>query len=83
MTKRQKAVERLLSKPTDYTWDELRSVMKAFGYEMRMTGGSGRKFIHPDTRETLYFHEPHPLKLLKLYQVRDAIQFLREQGHLQ
>jgi hypothetical protein len=82
MTKREKAAERLLSQPSDFSWTELATLMRSFGYELKKTGGSGRKFIHAQTGATLFMHEPHPGKFLKAYQVREAIRFLRQEGHL-
>ena len=82
MTKRHKAAERLLSKPTDFEWAELKVLMEAFGYELKTTGGSGRKFIHAESKATLFIHEPHPARVLKAYQVRDVIQFLRQEEHI-
>jgi hypothetical protein len=82
MTKRQKLVERLESKPSDFEWAELKLLMENFGYQLRTTGGSGRKFIHGQTQATLFMHEPHPTKVLKAYQVREAIRFLQQEGHL-
>jgi hypothetical protein len=82
MTKRQKLIERLQSRPTDFEWPELKPLMESFGYELSTAGGSGRKFIHPQTRATLFMHEPHPGKILKAYQVREAIRFLKQEGHL-
>jgi predicted RNA binding protein YcfA (HicA-like mRNA interferase family) len=83
MTKHQKVVARLLAKPSDFEWRELKVLMETFGYELKTTGGSGRKFIHPETRATLFLHEPHPGKILKAYQVKDAIHFLKQEGHIQ
>lgn len=79
MAKLQKAVARLLAKPVDYTWDELLSLMIALGYEVRTSGGSGRKFFDPATKALFFLHEPHPSKILKAYQVRAVIQFLRRE----
>jgi hypothetical protein len=79
MSKLQKAIARLLGKPTDYTWDELSALMSVLGYELRTSGGSGRKFFDPSTKTLLFMHEPHPSKLLKAYQVRAAVQFLRKE----
>lgn len=81
MSKRQKALQRLLAKPTDFTWSELKSVMESFGYELKVTGGSGRKFVRPEA--IFAIHEPHPHKLLKAYQVRAVIEFLTKEGHIQ
>jgi hypothetical protein len=79
VAKLQKAVARLLAKPVDYTWDELLSLMIALGYEVRTSGGSGRKFFDPATKALFFLHEPHPSKILKAYQVRAVIQFLRRE----
>jgi hypothetical protein len=80
VSKRDKAVARLLSKPKDFTWEELVTVMMACGYEVKTTGGSGRKFIHPESKATLYMHQPHPSNVLKAYQVKEAIAELTERG---
>lgn len=82
MSKRQKAIDRVLSKPSDFGWDELSLLMEGFGYDVKTTGGSGRKFIHPESRATLFMHQPHPSKILKAYQVREVIQFLKQEKHI-
>ncbi len=79
MTKRDKPLSRLLAKPSDFEWDELNAIMTAFGYELKKAGGSGRKFIHPETQATLFMHEPHPAKVLKAYQVKEVIRFLGQE----
>ena len=78
MSKHQKLIVRLLSRPSDFEWAELRVLMDAFGYELKATGGSGRKFIHAQTRATLFMHEPHPARILKAYQIREIIHFLKQ-----
>ncbi len=83
MAKLQKIIARLQSRPSDFTWAELKQIMQAFGYELKTSGGSGRKFIHSDSKATLFMHEPHPGKILKAYQVKDAIHFLKQEKHIQ
>jgi predicted RNA binding protein YcfA (HicA-like mRNA interferase family) len=56
--------------------------MSFLGYEMRTTGGSGRKFIHPSSGTVLFMHQPHPSNILKAYQVREVIKHLRKEGRL-
>jgi len=56
--------------------------MQAFGYELRTASGSSRKFIHSETQATLFMHEAHPAKVLKAYQVREAISFLKQEKHI-
>lgn len=82
MSRREKAILRLLSKPKDFTWEELVTVMTASGYELKTTGGSGRKFIHTKTGSTMFIHQPHPSNVLKAYQVKEAIEELMESGCL-
>lgn len=82
MGKAEKALKRLESKPSDYTWSELVSVMNSLGYEMKTNAGSSRKFIHPITKATLMLHEPHPSSILKAYQIRAVLAFLKQERHL-
>ena len=82
MAKIEKILRRLSSKPADFEWNEFKAVMQHFGFELKTTGGSGRKFIHPETRAAHFIHEPHPSKVLKAYQVRDVVAFLTKEGYL-
>lgn len=79
MSKQEKLLARLKSKPKDFTWDELVAVMTACGYELKTTGGSRRKFIHYETGATAFLHEPHPAKVLKAYQIRDILCHLEQE----
>ena len=84
MSKREKLLRRLASRPKDFTWAELVSLMMSLEFEMESGSGSGsgRKFVNPATEGTLFIHEPYPAKLLKSYQMRDAIHFLKKEGLL-
>jgi hypothetical protein len=82
MAKIEKLLKRLASRPSDFEWSELLAVMQHLGFELKTTGGSGRKFIHRETRAAHFIHEPHPSKVLKAYQVRDTIAFLTKEGYL-
>ena len=82
MSKTEKTIKRLLARPADFSWTELRALMIHFNYELKTSGGSGRKFIHKQSQATFFIHEPHPAKVLKSYQVRDAIHFLRQERHI-
>ena len=82
MAKIEKALKRLSSKPADFEWNELKAIMEHFAFELKTTGGSGRKFIHSETRAAHFIHEPHPSKVLKAYQVRDVVAFLTKEGYL-
>jgi len=81
MGKTEKLVERLKSRPKDFTWDEMLKVLKHYGFEQMTqgkTGGSRRKFVNKD-KQIISLHEPHPQKVLKLYQIDIIIDYLKLQ----
>lgn len=84
MAKIEKLVERLLSRPTDFTWDEALRILGHFGYEglkKGKTGGSRRKFAD-DTKHIISLHKPHPGNILKRYQMDLIIAALKERGKI-
>ena len=82
MSRQQKAIDRLLLKPSDFDWRELKTLMESFDYELKQSGGSSRKFIHRETKAIFMIHEPHPSKVLKSYQVSAIIHFLKQEKHV-
>ena len=82
MSKFEKALHRLKSKPKDFTWKELETIMAHFGYEELKGGGSRRKFHHPQTGALVSLHEPHPKPVLKAYVLDIVIDHLKEQALL-
>jgi hypothetical protein len=82
VSKKEKLLERISSKPKDFTWIELVSLMTALGFDTEKSSGSGRKFILEATGGVLFIHQPHPAKILKPYQVRDAVDLLEKEGFL-
>jgi len=80
MSKFTKALARLQSRPKDFTWSELQTIMKHFGYHENKGGGSRRKFIHPATNAVVSLHEPHPQPQMKSYAIDIIIEHLNEGG---
>jgi len=84
MSKGEKLLQRLLSVPTDFTWEELVKMLSHFGYDevkKGKTGGSRRKFA--DSKNSIIsFHKPHPSNIVKVYAIRDVIAHLKEKGHI-
>lgn len=81
MSKQEKLIDRLLSRPKDLTWDELAKVLKGFGYTVSncgKTGGSRVRFIHSKYPPIL-LHKPHPKPVLKRYQINDIIELLKQE----
>jgi len=83
VSKADKLLRRLESRPKDFTWDEALTVLKHCGFHPVATSskstGSHRKFIGPDGRY-LQISQPHPENILKPYQVKDLLDILRETG---
>jgi hypothetical protein len=76
-------LKRFLSRPKDFTYDELKRLLKSFGYKEVKTGktsGSRVAFINPETRHIIRLHKPHPEPELKQYQINDIEEELRERG---
>jgi len=82
MGRHDKLVKRFLSKPTDFTWDELIALLSGFGYVLSKagkTGGSRVRFDH-QTALPIILHRPHPTSVLKKYQIEQIEETLRKEG---
>ncbi len=85
MTKKDKLVERFLSLPKDFTFDELVKLMISLGFELSnkgKTSGSRVEFIHKNLNARWFAHKPHPGKIMKKYALKDLKIFLTETGFL-
>ena len=72
MTRREKLIERFLSKPKDFTLNELKTMLEGFGYreiKAGKTAGSRVGFFHQGIRHIIRLHKPHPSNSLKKYQL--------------
>jgi hypothetical protein len=82
MSRKDKLIKRLLSRPKDFTYDELVTFLKLFGYEEVNTGrtsGSRRAFISAVNGQIIRLHKPHPGNVLRLYQIDLIINELRKE----
>lgn len=75
----KKLIERLLSLPKDFHYDEAKRVLEYFGFEERTKGktsGSRVEFVMGDN--SIMMHKPHPSGELKSYQLKQLINVLKE-----
>jgi len=80
MSKHQKLLEKLLSLPKNFTYDEMVTLLKGFGYSHEERGkspGSGVMFYNEQSQDKIRFHKPHPQKELKEYILKLVIQQLK------
>jgi hypothetical protein len=83
MSKEEKLLVRLLAQPKDFTYDELRKVLKHLGYSESQSGktsGSRVAFINESTKHIIRLHKPHPNNELKQYQIEQIIEELKGRG---
>lgn len=81
MSKKEKLIAKLLRRPNDFTWNELTSLLKSFGYsevKIGKTGGSRRRFIH-SSAAAITLHKPHPQNTLKKYAIDQLIEQLQQE----
>jgi hypothetical protein len=84
MTRREKILRRFLSKPKDFSWGELVTLLRGYGYEQLgggKTGGSRARFLH-ESLPPIILHRPHPSPVLKRYQLDQVEEVLKEEGLL-
>jgi hypothetical protein len=80
MSKEEKLVKRLLAKPNDFTYNELRSLLTHLGYVESQSGkksGSRVAFINDNDKHIIRLHKPHPGNELKKYQIEQLIEELK------
>ena len=84
MSKHEKLLNRFLSKPKDFTFNELIKVLKYFNYKLisnKKTGGSARIFKSPKNKQ-ISIHEPHGSEPIPQFQIQRIIKKLKELGEL-
>ena len=82
MGQEDKLVERLKQKPKDFTFAETEKLLGYFGYtrvNKGKTSGSRVMFIN-EGRAPILLHKPHPRRELLMYQIKQLIDVLRQEG---
>lgn len=74
----EKLLKRLLSKPKDFTYEELRRILASFGYSEQQGAGSRVVFKNERLQHTIKLHKPHPGTILKRYQLDLIIEELQK-----
>lgn len=63
MSKLEKKIKRLQSKPKDFTYDELKNILNNLGFDENnkgKTSGSRVVFENKDFNKKIEIHKPHP-----------------------
>ena len=80
VSKAQKLLDRFLTIPADFSWDELVSMLGHFGFaQLQEKGGSYRCFVLDKTLK-IFLHKPHPGNIVKRYALKQVRDKLKEFG---
>ena len=80
MSRIEKEIERLKSKPKDLTFDEAKKIWNNLGFyenDKGKTYGSKVMFKN-NSNQKIALHKPHPSKILKSYQINEILRLLKE-----
>jgi predicted RNA binding protein YcfA (HicA-like mRNA interferase family) len=81
MSKKDKMLARLRTKPKDFSFDETRTLLENLGFEalnQGKTGGSRIRFAKDNI--VISLHKPHPRKELREYQIKQILETLEREG---
>ena len=84
MGQKEKLIEQLKSKPTDFTFNDAETLLGYFDYKRSnkgKTSGSRVMFVS-DNHPPIMLHKPHPRKELLSYQIKQLIDVLEQEGLL-
>ena len=84
MGQKEKLIERLKSKPKDFTFDDMEILLRFLSYQRTnkgRTSGSRVMFVS-DNHPPIMLHKPHPRKELPMYQIKQLIEMLEQEGLL-
>ena len=83
MSKKDKLLAKLLSKPKDFTFNELETLLEYLVFyldNVGKTSGSRVRFVNDELRIVIKLHKPHHQKVLLPYQIREVISKLEKGG---
>lgn len=78
MTKKEKLIQRFVSMPSDFHYDEMVRLLGYYGFTEVKTGktsGSRVRFMNSEG-VLLMMHKPHPTGILKYYQLKQVKEML-------
>lgn len=85
MNKRAKLIKRFRTQPRDFTFEEVVQLFQGCGFELDnkgSTSGSRVRFFNPEG-ELFLMHKPHPSNIIKAYLMRDILDFLEKNNHIE
>jgi len=69
MTAIEKLILRFKEKPNNFSYNELKKLLRSLGYAEKQGSGSRVIFVNRETGHKIKLHKPHPKTILKRYQL--------------
>ena len=69
MTAIEMLILRFKKKPNNFSYSELKKLLRPFGYAEKQGSGSRVIFVNSETGHKIKLHKPHPKTILKRYQL--------------
>lgn len=85
MSKLEKVKQRILSIPSDYSYDEVNYLLKQIGFiesNLGKTSGSRVRFYREMDQKIIRFHKPHTKNILNKETIKDIVSTLIKSGDL-
>ena len=82
MGQKEKLIQRLKTKPKDFTFDEAETLLGYLSYVRSNKGKTSgfRVMFTSEEHKAILLHKPHPQKELKAYQIKQLIEILEQEG---
>ncbi len=84
MSQIEKLLDRLYSRPKDFTYDEMKQVLNHFGFYEENKGkiSCSRVVFVNDESIKMNLDKPHPTNVLKPYVIKQILAFLNERRNI-
>lgn len=79
MGRKEKLIKRLKTVPTDFSYNELATLLSCLGYTTQQGSGSRVKFLRTNGTDMIHLHKPHPDGILKEYVLKQVIEKLEKE----
>lgn len=82
MGQKEKLIQRLKSKPKDFTFEDAETLLSYLEFVRSNKGrtSGSRVMFTSAAHGTILLHKPHPQKELKAYQIKQLAEFLEQEG---
>ena len=77
MSKKEKLLKRLKTIPIDFSYEELKTLLLALGFEIHNMGKkSGSRIRFSKGECCIILHKPHPRNEMRVYQLKQVLELL-------